>query len=136
MKKKKVNNNILLNNIKFFGEQYAPSKHITGPYNQRKVCKFLDVNESNLSNWKKNIQPVARTTIIRMADKLSLYFNDNITPDMLISRSLKDYIDLTKIVDEEELGDNHLDEKIIHLLNKYPEQKKVILQQLQIYDMK
>ena len=134
--KPKIDNKILLNNIAFFGEQYAPSDHVTGSYSQREVCKFLKINESNLSNWKRNIKPVARTTISRMADRLSYYYNTHITPEMLVSRSLKDVIDLTNFKPTLPVDFNGLDAKIGYLLRKYPELKQPILSQLELYDKK
>jgi transcriptional regulator with XRE-family HTH domain len=131
-----VDNNILLENIEFFGRQFAPSTHITGKYSQRQVCSLLNINESNLSNWKRNTKPVARTTIIRMADKLSYYYNTHITPEMLVSRSLKDALDLTNFEPTLPVDFDGLDEKICYLLGKYPELKQPILTQLELYDKK
>lgn len=134
--KKEVNNDMLLENLRFFGEQYAPSNHINGTYHQGEVCKFLSINESNLSNWKRNLQPVAKTTIRRMADKLSSYFAVHITPEMLVSRSLSDVIVLVNFTSDLETNNNGIDEKIQYLLGKYPEQKQSILWQLELYDRK
>jgi len=137
--KKKINNSILLDNLKFFGEQYAPSNHTAGTYHQGAVCQFLAINESNLSNWKRNIKPIARTTIKRMADKLSQYFTVHITPEQLVSRSLCDVIDIANFkpsLSNSNNNNNGLDEKIQFLLGKYPEQKQPILIQLELYDQK
>ena len=133
---REFDNTILLENLRFFGEQFAPSDHITGSFHQGIVCRFLAINQSNLSNWKHNIKPVARTTIIRMADKLSQYFAVHITPEMLVSRSISDVIDLATFTPDIEQNTNGIDEKLQHLLNKYPEMKRPILLQLQLYDKK
>ncbi len=132
----------LIDNLNFIGYCLFPklkSKKLKD-FNKSDLANFLEIDDGNLSHWLKGDNPISKTNLFRICNKLSDYYNLKITPEIIMNQSLEkylsDYRPKYNIADPSNLIKDSFEliEKITFLLRKHTHLQSLIYQLLKYYD--